>query len=260
MNMHDDRVIRSLEALATTAPDGLLGAVLTEIDLADRFTRLDGPAGPLYVAWNSRGVSGVAPAADEAEFAAIHEERVGRRAVSGGELPARLRGAVARALETGKPGGLPIDLSGVTPFQRAVLETTARIPRGEVRSYGWVAREMGRERAVRAVGSALNRNPVPVLIPCHRVGRSDGTLGDYAFGPEMKRALLQAEGLDVAALEEEAERGVRLVGSDTTHIFCVPTCHRARRITDPHRVEFHDEAGARTAGYRPCKVCRPAAA
>ncbi len=137
---------------------------------------------------------------------------------------------------------------------------TTSIPRGEMRSYGWIAKELGRSGAVRAVGSALNRNPIPVLIPCHRVGRSDGTIGAYAYGPEMKRALLGSEGLDAGELDERAARGVRLVGSDTTHIFCVPTCRNAKRITGRHRVEFHSQASAETSGYRPCKVCRPAAA
>ena len=113
--------------------------------------------------------------------------------------------------------------------------------------------------AVRAVGSALSKNPVPVLIPCHRVSRSDGHLGEYAYGPEMKRSLLAAEGLDPDEVETLAGRHVRYVGSDSTGIFCHPTCRAARRITSAHRVEFRSETAAENAGYRPCKVCRPAA-
>jgi O-6-methylguanine DNA methyltransferase len=74
------------------------------------------------------------------------------------------------------------------------------IPAGQVRPYGWIASEIGRPKAVRAVGTALGRNPVPLLIPCHRVVRTDGRVGDYAFGPPAKRALLAAEGLDPDAL------------------------------------------------------------
>ena len=85
------------------------------------------------------------------------------------------------------------DLGGLTPFTRAVLKITARIPYGEVRSYRWVAERLGKPRAMRAVGNALARNPIPIIIPCHRVVRSDGTLGGYALGLDWKRRLLVLE-------------------------------------------------------------------
>ncbi|MFQ5827439.1 MAG: methylated-DNA--[protein]-cysteine S-methyltransferase [Dehalococcoidia bacterium] len=108
-----------------------------------------------------------------------------------GDLPQRL----SRYLE-GERVSLadPLDLEGTTPFQQEVWAQTRLIPPGQTRSYGWVARRMGRPRAVRAVGGALARNPVPLLIPCHRVVRSDGGLGGYGGGLEMKRRLLQIEG------------------------------------------------------------------
>ena len=88
------------------------------------------------------------------------------------------------------------DLRSVTEFERAVLLKALEIPRGEVRTYGWIAAEIGHPAAVRAVGSALRKNPVPVLIPCHRVVRSDGHIGEYALGgPTNKRTILAAEGL-----------------------------------------------------------------
>ncbi len=68
----------------------------------------------------------------------------------------------------------------LTPFERAVLKATLEIPFGETRTYAWVARQVGKPGAVRAVGQALRKNPYPLLIPCHRVIRSDGTLGKYA--------------------------------------------------------------------------------
>jgi methylphosphotriester-DNA--protein-cysteine methyltransferase len=76
----------------------------------------------------------------------------------------------------------------------------------------------------------------------------------------MKRELLDTEGVDVGGIEQLAASGVRFVGSDTTHIFCVPTCHDARRVTERHRVTFRNERDATMAGYRPCKHCRPAEA
>jgi len=150
-------------------------------------------------------------------------------------------------------------IASIGEFRRTVLEKCAEIPPGEIRPYGWIAREIGSPGAVRAVGTALGRNPVPVLIPCHRVIRTDGRIGNYAYGSAMKRALLEHEGLDPDAIEKTAHRGVRLVGSDTTGIYCFPTCRHAKRIGDAHRVEFRSEAAARADGYRACKVCRPAA-
>lgn len=88
----------------------------------------------------------------------------------------------------------PLDLSLVTPFTQDVLRATAGIPYGEVRPYAWVAREVGRPRAFRAVGQALHVNPLAPIIPCHRVIASDNSLGGYGGGPEMKRWLLRLEG------------------------------------------------------------------
>ena len=86
-----------------------------------------------------------------------------------------------------------LDLSGATPFQREVWEITRLIPYGETRDYAWVAEQIKRPGAVRAVGQALARNPLPVIVPCHRVAASDGKLGGYSGGVEMKRQLLFLE-------------------------------------------------------------------
>ncbi len=88
----------------------------------------------------------------------------------------------------------PLDLALVPPFTQQVLRATARIPYGEVRPYAWVARQVGRPKATRAVGQALHINPVAPIIPCHRVIASDNTLGGYGGGPDMKRWLLRLEG------------------------------------------------------------------
>ncbi len=81
----------------------------------------------------------------------------------------------------------------LTAFQQTVYRAVARIPRGETRSYQWVARTIGRPGAVRAVGNALNRNPFAPRVPCHRVIRSDGSLGGFASGPLAKQRLLDRE-------------------------------------------------------------------
>ncbi len=251
---------QELRRLRTEAPPSLADRVLTETGLADGWTIVDGPGGELFVAHNPEGVSCIAPVGSAREFADVHAARTGRRLGVERALPTRQTAALTRALATGRRGSLRVDLRGLTEFQRAVLAKTAEIPPGELRPYGWVAREIGNPGAVRAVGSALNRNPVPVVIPCHRVGRSDGSVGDYAFGRAMKRDLLRAEGADPDTVDELAAQGIRFIGSDTTLVYCHPTCHHARRITPAHRVDFRSAAAAATAGYRPCRTCRPAVA
>lgn len=86
-----------------------------------------------------------------------------------------------------------LDLSGATSFQREVWEKTRLIPYGETRCYSWVAEQSGKPGAARAVGQALARNPLPIIIPCHRVVASDGKLGGYTGGGGMKRYLLSLE-------------------------------------------------------------------
>lgn len=89
---------------------------------------------------------------------------------------------------------VPIDLSGLTEFQQAVLGAAAGLGFGEVATYADIARRIGRPGASRAVGNALGRNPVAIIVPCHRVVRTDGTLGGYTGGLEYKEALLDIEG------------------------------------------------------------------
>ena len=88
---------------------------------------------------------------------------------------------------------VPLDLQG-TPFQRRVWQALLAIPGGETRSYGQIAQTLGSAAAVRAVGGAVGRNPVSVIVPCHRVIGSDGSLTGYAGGVDRKRALLELEG------------------------------------------------------------------
>jgi methylated-DNA-[protein]-cysteine S-methyltransferase len=86
-----------------------------------------------------------------------------------------------------------LDLTGLTPLQRAVLRATAEIPHGEVRSYGQIAMQIERPRACRFVGTALGRNPFPVVIPCHRIIRADGSPGQFGGGTELKKRMLLME-------------------------------------------------------------------
>jgi methylated-DNA-[protein]-cysteine S-methyltransferase len=86
-----------------------------------------------------------------------------------------------------------LDFSYATPFQKHVWEATRLISHGETRSYGWVARQIGKPQAARAVGQALGKNPFLIVVPCHRVIASDGSLGGFGGDLDMKRALLELE-------------------------------------------------------------------
>jgi O-6-methylguanine DNA methyltransferase len=262
MNLTTDHTTIDLPAalagLDLPAPAGLGMAALAEVGLADRYAETASPLGPVFVAWNGRGVSWVGRAADAAAFEAEVSSHTGRPIHRADALPGNLAHAIERRLAGDRRAKIQLDLRGSTAFEVAVWLKALEIPRGEVRPYGWIAAEIGSPKAVRAVGTALAHNPVPLVVPCHRVVRSDGTIGQYSLGgPENKRRILAAEGLDTTWLEAEAAAGVRFIGSDTTHIVCHPTCRDARRVTDRHRVSFPSLPAARAAGYRPCLHCRP---
>jgi O-6-methylguanine DNA methyltransferase len=141
---------------------------------------------------------------------------------------------------------VPVDLEGVGEFQDRVLTQARAIPFGAVASYADIARRIGHPRASRAVGNALGANPVPVLVPCHRVIRGDGTWGHYAFGAALKTRLLELE-----------RTTPLLVGCTSTRIVCRRGCVQDHRLGENAEVVFASVADAVSVGYRPCKVCRP---
>jgi len=107
---------------------------------------------------------------------------------------------LVRRLQTYFSGGIvdfpdKLDPAGATPFQLEVWRITRLIPCGETRSYQWVAAQLGKPGAARGVGQALSKNPLPIIIPCHRVVKSDGKLGGFGGGLEMKKRLLNLEAL-----------------------------------------------------------------
>jgi len=123
---------------------------------------------------------------------------------SGGSFASRLQSkrdfprdlvAQLKAYASGQPVRftVPLDLRAGTAFQQAVWRTLRKIPRGETRSYAWVARKIGKPKAARAVGAACGANPVPIIVPCHRVVASDGSLGGFGGGLPLKRRLLALE-------------------------------------------------------------------
>jgi O-6-methylguanine DNA methyltransferase len=221
----------------------------------DRLFSCNSPLGEVYVGVSQSGVRLLGRAASPEEFAKRYRERFGRLlAWSTDETTRRMAERVAAAI-AGEKVEVPADLSGTTPFKRRVLEVVRGIDRGEVRPYAWVAREAGSPKASRAVGTVMANNPVPLLIPCHRVIRNDGTTGSYAFGAGEKVGLLEGEGVPV---EEIA--GSQYLATPTTRIFCHATCANARRIKSENRRHFRSAKAAVNAGFRPCEVCRPVVA
>jgi methylated-DNA-[protein]-cysteine S-methyltransferase len=186
----------------TPLPDSLLESVAAAAvreGLADAvFTRLRTPIGRLLLVQGERGVVRVGFEEEPedhvlAEVAAV----LGPRIVgSDRELQATREALDAYFAGEGDPHELPVDLSLVhAPFRRAVLETLHdEIARGEVVTYGGLALRAGNPRAFRAAATACARNPVPILVPCHRVLPGSGGIGNYGGGPERKRALLELEG------------------------------------------------------------------
>jgi O-6-methylguanine DNA methyltransferase len=248
-----------LRGLRRPAPVGLAERVTGALGMVDGYVEVDGPIGRLFVAFGPRGISLVERATDAGAFEEQFALTFGRPIRRVEQAPPAIERAIASRVRGGRAAvATPLDLEWLPDFEREVLLKTLEIPRGEVRPYAWVAAEIGRPLAVRAVGNALARNPVPFVVPCHRVVRSDGRIGQYgAGGPSAKRAVLESEGLDTTELEQLPSRGVRFVGSDTTRIFCYPSCRNARRIGESHRVAFRSVEQTRREGFRPCRVCRP---
>jgi len=178
-----------------------------------RYVTFDTEIGRFLVAGNDRGLRLVSFGKNLDVKRALSRETNGER-IMAVEDRIRLRRVVdsIRSYLAGgrKPLDHRVDLSGVTDFNGRVLELVRKIPYGVLRTYKWVAREIGAPKATRPVGQALSRNPLPIVIPCHRVVNSDGTLGGYSGGgPDMKRRLIEIETgqIDLALRGgEQAER------------------------------------------------------
>jgi len=153
------------------------------------------PVGRLYVGFKCNRIAYVSLDIGEPPEEVVEraERRLHRRVVPG-EPPAWLVRALDGFFNTWTVDDTLVDISDLTPFEQAALRAAARIPPGEVRSYSWVATQIGRPKAARAVGRVMARNPLPFLFPCHRVVDSNGDLHDYYYGLEMKARLLQMEG------------------------------------------------------------------
>jgi methylated-DNA-[protein]-cysteine S-methyltransferase len=182
-----DSLLESVAAAAVR--EGLADAV---------FTRLSSPLGRLLVVQGPEGLVRIAfeGEPDDAVLAEVAADLGPRIVASDRELAAE-RDQLSAYLEGDTATlELPADLRLMhAPFRRVVLEHLREVPRGETITYGALAARAGKPRAARAVGTACARNPVPIVVPCHRVLPGSGGIGNYGGGPERKRALLALEGV-----------------------------------------------------------------
>lgn len=251
--------LRQLRKLSSVgAPPTVLHSVLTAIGPGDSYAMLETPVGALFVAFNDVGISAIQLATIGPDFERNFRQRFARPIRPIAALPTPLAEAIQAHIKGEPSAELSFDLRSLKPFERAVLLKALEIPRGEVRPYAWIAREIGRPQAVRAVGTALGTNPIPLLIPCHRVVRSDYRIGDYIFGTPIKRAVLTAEGAAPEILEALGRAGVRYLGDPSDGTYCLPTCAGMHCRNDPKLIKLHSDHEAATAGLAPCTTCRPA--
>ena len=165
-------------------------AALAEGLVDVRYDVAESPVGELFLASTDRGLCRISYRVEgqEEELARTYGVRVLRMPLD----------SVRRELDEYFEGhrrefDLPLDLR-VAPFHEAVLHELARVPYGRTETYGTLAAKVGRPRAARAVGTVMNRNPLPIVLPCHRIVGANGSLTGYAGGLHVKRALLELEG------------------------------------------------------------------
>jgi len=221
------------------------------------------PLGRILIARSEEGVVLIEYLESGAGLAASRLGRAPRvEAVEGGADLEALRRELAEYLAGRRRGfDWPLDLRLVrSPFHRSVLEATAAIPYGAVATYAGIALRVGRESAPRAAAQALRWNPLPILIPCHRVVGSTGSLTGYAGRRfDLKERLLALEGIPlvtgsgIPAIRSRA----MYVGDPDEQVYCLPTCpslgaRRASRLT-----RFASREAAEAAGRRPCATCKP---
>lgn len=191
--------LRTIDTQVADARERLVARARREGLEAVGYRVVESPLGPLWIAVGPKGVLAIhyGNAPDPGELARIV------RTYGPGLLPdVRRADPVVRELDQYFSGkrrrfDVAVDLSPLTDFQRRILRATARVGFGDVSTYTRVAARAGNEKASRAAGQALGANPVPIVVPCHRILASDGTLGGYAGGLDAKRRLLALERREV---------------------------------------------------------------
>jgi|WetSurMetagenome_2_1015567.scaffolds.fasta_scaffold520948_2 O-6-methylguanine DNA methyltransferase len=164
------------------------------------YSKVETEAGRFWVGCSTAGITMISLVnGSSGAFEKAYRKRFGIQPQPG-DIPPKYTRSLQKAAAGREPGQVPIDLIGLSEFQLKVLNILREVPRGEVRTYGELASLAGRPKAVRAVGNVMACNPVPILIPCHRVVPSSGGVGNYGLGPQLKRALLTREGVRIEKL------------------------------------------------------------
>jgi O-6-methylguanine DNA methyltransferase len=257
-----DGVYRRIAGIADSARS-LLGECPTSCaesldrKLFDRVASADVGGLDFWVAFSERGLNDLVLSMGKSfeSYVWSHFKRFGKE-LRRADLPTSLERQVRDALAGRGVEKPSVDFSSLPDFERRVLETLVSIPNGELRSYGWVAREAGRPGAVRAVGNVCARNPVPMVVPCHRVVPAAGGLGDYGYGPELKRKLLEREGVDLERVDRLERAKAKYVKAGAEW-YCFPTCRHVRSIANDDLEPVRDEREAAALGLEPCGDCRP---
>lgn len=171
----------------------------TDRDGTIRWRRFDSPFGAMRVAASEAGVVALSwqDESDEAFVVGLERRHRFTPVVCDTDELVAAEEQLTDYFGRRRPGfDLPVDLAHLGDFQRAVLDAASGLASGETATYTDIARRIGRPKAARAVGNALGRNPIPIIVPCHRVIRTDRTLGGYTGGLRYKRVLLRIEGRD----------------------------------------------------------------
>jgi len=184
------RESRAASVVKSAKPD-----VLASLGMAIAYVRVPTKIGDAFVAYGRDGVDAVRLVESDAAFVKWHEKRFKTAPIRDPRPPADVVDKLKRGLAGDRSARVALDLGGLTEFQRIVLEKTCEIGRGQVRTYAWLANEVKRPRSALAVRTTLANNPVPLLVPCHRVVAGDDAIGEYVFGPAVKKKLLALEGI-----------------------------------------------------------------
>ena len=262
-----DQLVTNMRRAPIPPADPALARAHLESRLADLRRRLvafgvfRSPLGPILIARSEEGVSMVEYLESEAAAASHLAHLAGVDTVEDeGQTQALYRDLLDYLDGRRTRLEWPLDLRlASSDFQRRVLQVTSRLPYGAVTSYGHIAREIGEPRATRAVAQALRRNPLPIVIPCHRVIGSSGDLTGYAGNKVgLKQRLLTLEGVPVAgdgALH--IERQAMYVRYEALSEYCLPTCGSLPSTPLAELTLFGSRQRAEAAGLTPCSDCRP---
>lgn len=215
------------------------------------------PLGQLLVAESDRGVAAIHFLFISGGDRTLEQLRAKFDLIENEPSAQRIEAEIDRVFKSGIDAtSRPVDLSLVeSEFQRHAYMLLRRVPAGAVITYHGLATIAGHPDAQRAIGTTMATNPIPIFVPCHRVIKSDGTIGNYGGGVDNKIKLLRAEGFEVGRDLRLPSRAV--MGHRHTKIFCRPDCSAARRADPNNALIYADARHARHEGLRACKLCKP---